>query len=198
VHRLLIAPFPFADSDRLAWITKVDRQDNALILLDARTVEAWRARARSLEGIGSMQENDVELRDGQRVETLKGGAMSADLLPMLGVRPTLGRGFERTDSRGGAAPVAMLGYEEWQTRFGGRSNVIGQTITVDSVSRVIVGVEPAGFIVPFGDAPRRVWLPLGDSVNGLSVIGKLRKGVAIDVVNNELTAIARQVKGNGS
>lgn len=196
VHRLLIAPFPFADSDRLAWIAKVDARENAFSLVDASTFDAWRTRAQLLEAISAVRESDVELRDGQRVETVKGGAMSANVLPMLGVRPVLGRGFERTDERYGAPPVAMLGYEEWQTRFAGRSDVVGTIITVDSIPRVIVGVAPAGFIVPFESEVRRVWVPLGDVVGARTVIGKLRKGVAIDAVDRELTAIAAKVPGN--
>ena len=196
VHHLLVAPFPFEDSSRLVWITAVDVESNTLIVPDAQAVEAWRARAHSLEAISTIRDNNVELRDGQRVETIKGAAMSATLLPMLGVRPVLGRGFERSDERRGAAPVAMLGYEEWQTRFSGRSDVIGQTITVDSFPRVIVGVAPPGFVVPFAESatPMRVWLPLADSGH-VFAIGKVRKGVAMDVVNRELTTIAAQVPG---
>ena len=197
VHRLLIAPFPFEDSNRLAWITVVDPQANAMMFPDLRAVTAWRTRAHSLEAVSGAQEGDVELRDGLRLETVKGGAMSANLLAMLRVRPALGRGFEPMDERRGAAPVAMLGYEEWQTRFGGRSDVIGQIITVDSVAREIVGVVPAGFIIPFGEAPRRIWRPLGDSAVG-TVIVKLRKGVAIDVVNHELTTILRQLPASSA
>jgi hypothetical protein len=192
VHRLLIAPFPFEDANRLVWITGFDVDDNAFILVDARRFDAWRTRAHSLEAISAVQQRDeVELRDGQRVETVKGGAMSASLFPMLGIRPALGRGFAQSDERHGATPVAMLGYQAWQTRFGGRSDVIGQTITVDSFPRVIVGVAPAGFTLPFnGDVTSEsVWVPAG-GVGAFSIIGKLRKGVAIDAANRELTAIA--------
>lgn len=195
VHRLLIAPFPFADSDRLAWITIVDPRENSISLVDAQTFNGWQSRAHSFEAISSVGGGDVELRDGQRAEMVQGTTMSANMLSMLGVRPALGRGFTRADEVRGAQSVAMLSHDEWQTRYGGRPDVIGRTIEIDSVARVIVGVGPAGFTVPFGSDARGVWLPIGDSAGGRWVIGKLRKGVPIDAVNRELTAIAAQVLG---
>ena len=196
VHRLLIAPFPFDDSDRIVWITIKNIRENSIALIGGKVFDAWRTRAHSLESIGAVRGTDVELRDGARSETVSGGAMSAGFLQSLGVRPALGRDFALSDERPGAAPVAMLGYEEWQTKLGGRPDIIGHSITLDSVSHVIVGVAPAGFVAPFDNGPpKRVWLPVEPSSGALSVVGKVRRGVAIDAVNRELTTIAAQVPG---
>ena len=196
VHRLLIAPFPFSDSDRMAWIIVKDSSANSISLVSDKLFDAWRTRAHSLESIGAIRGRDVELRDGERVETVDGSAMSAGFLAFLGVHPAIGRSFEPSDERAGAAPVAMLGYEEWQTRFAGRADVIGKSITLDSVSRVIVGVTPASLGSPFSnDPPKRIWLPLEQGRDALFVYGKLRKGVALGVVNRELTGIAAQMPG---
>ena len=196
VHRLLIAPFPFDDSDRMVWISMKNVRENAISLIDANVFDAWRTRAYTLEAIGATRAREVELRDGTRIETISAGAMSAGFLQFVGAHPALGRGFEPSDERSGAAPVAMLGYEEWESKFGGRSEVIGHSITIDSAPHVIVGVAPAGFVAPFDNGPpKRVWLLVTQSSRALSVIGKLRRGVAIDAVNRELTAVAGQVPG---
>lgn len=200
VHRLLIAPLPFADGNRLAWLTRMGAQGHVLVLPDAAVATAWKTRAHSLQSMGGASEGDYEVRVAGRAEMVKGGAMSATLLPTLGVRPALGRGFEELDEHAGATPVAMLGHEEWQTRFGGSTDVIGRTITVDSVARVIVGVLPAGFVVPFTgtEVPRAVWVPLGDTSTQETLIGRLRDGVAMDAVNHELTALAAQASAHTS
>ena len=53
---------------------------------------------------------------------------NAEFLPMLGIAPQIGRGFLPQDDVPGAAPVAILGSGLWQTRFGGRRDIIGKTV----------------------------------------------------------------------
>ncbi len=67
------------------------------------------------------------------------------VLPILGVRPTLGRLFTRQDDTEGSPLTAILTYGYWQSRFGGAPSVIGRRITVDGENREIIGVLPASF-----------------------------------------------------
>ena len=85
--------------------------------------------------------------------------MSANLLPMLGVTPVVGRGFTAAEDKPGGEPVAMLSDYLWQARFGGRperARASASSSTARPYS--IVGVLPASFRL-FQKAD--VFLPIG-------------------------------------
>ncbi len=66
-------------------------------------------------------------------------------LPLLGVRPVLGRLFSRRDDAASAPKTVILSYNYWQKKFGGRNSVVGRTLNVDGTSREIIGVLPRDF-----------------------------------------------------
>jgi hypothetical protein len=71
---------------------------------------------------------------------------SANYFDVLGVRPILGRGFlPAEDEKPGGAPVAVISYRMWQTRFGANPDIVGQTIELNQHQYTIVGVTPAVF-----------------------------------------------------
>ena len=78
--------------------------------------------------------------------------MSDNYFTGLGLTPALGR-FLRADEveKPGTAPVVVISYDYWQTRFGGAPAVLGRTIRVNGVDFTIVGVTPAR-IPGHGDA----------------------------------------------
>ena len=85
------------------------------------------------------------ITDGAAPERIRVNHFTEDYLPMLGVTPILGRGFTRDDTNPGSPLVALLGYGYWQSRYGGRDDVVGESIRLDDESATIVGVLPAWF-----------------------------------------------------
>ena len=82
--------------------------------------------------------------------------MTPGLLPMLGASPPLGRMFAAGRRRAGTrSPSLILSYGLWQQRFGGRADVVGQTLRLDATTYTIVGVMPAAFAFP--DRDTRAW-----------------------------------------
>jgi putative ABC transport system permease protein len=67
------------------------------------------------------------------------------VLPILGVRPLLGRSFTRADDEAGSADTLMITYGYWRSKFGGDRTVIGKTIDIDRKPSVIIGVLPQRF-----------------------------------------------------
>src|SRR6185312_7313564 len=62
---------------------------------------------------------------------------------LLGLRPSLGQLFTPdVDGRRNAAPVAVLSYDSWQRRFGGRADIAGTTIRINGLPYTILGVLP--------------------------------------------------------
>jgi predicted permease len=117
--------------------------------------------------------------------------ITEDYLALHGVAPLIGRDFSLYDLRTAAHPVVMLGHGYWQRRFGGRDDVIGETIRYDDTVATIVGVAPPGF---YADTPlfrplqiRPDWVSLRGT-GRVSVIGRLRPGLTIEQATERLSA----------
>src|SRR5947208_17196126 len=73
---------------------------------------------------------------------VEGANLAADLLPMLGIAPAMGRWFTVDEERSAAPGVVILGYGLWRSRFGGRMDAIGEKILLDGDPHTIIGVMP--------------------------------------------------------
>jgi hypothetical protein len=91
-------------------------------------------------------------------EQLNGMIVSANYFSLLGVGTEHGRVFEPTDGLAGAARVAIISHDFWQTRFGGDRNVIGKTLTLSGESVTLIGVMPRAFKDTSQDTERQIWL----------------------------------------
>ena len=60
------------------------------------------------------------------------------------------------DNRPGAPPVAIIGWDIWQNRFGGDTAIIGKTIRANGLVHEVVGVMPRKFLFP---TLSQLWLP---------------------------------------
>ena len=78
-------------------------------------------------------------------EALTGTRISATLLPMLGVQPTLGRFFSADEAQPSHDLVAIITYGFWKDRFAGGPDILGKTLSLDDETYTIVGVMPQKF-----------------------------------------------------
>jgi putative ABC transport system permease protein len=167
----------------------------------------WRATATSFEQLAAFQSDPADLSDGGEPERVGGVDVSANLLPLLGVQPLLGRNISAEEEQPGRDRVAIISYALWQRRFGGAAEILGKTITVNRALRVIVGVMPEGFHFPRATEMPRVynlpekadlWTPLARDAKfwesrtqrGLIVIGRLKAGVTQAQTQTEMDGIA--------
>lgn len=193
VHHLVLAPLPYRDGDRMVELMQTVAGGNIFIPTTEAQVEAWRARARSLDGITTVEQLQYTIGRGTDRERVEAAAMAPNLANFLGVHALLGRDFIEADTRAGAGPVTILGYGLWQRRFGGRSDAVGQTIIVDDTARTVVGVAPPGFAVPMSEnEPIALWTPFVPSPTQVNFVtfAKLRRGVTANDASRELTTIA--------
>src|SRR5687768_431374 len=89
------------------------------------------------------------------------GVVTAAFWDFFAARPALGRFFkaaEDTTPRG--ADVVVLGHGFWETEFGGRADVLGQTLQVNNVSATIIGVAPEGFVGIDDNDPPALFMPI--------------------------------------
>src|SRR5918996_1895619 len=74
-----------------------------------------------------------------------GARVSDGIFRTLGVTPFLGRDFYAGEDLPEAPRTLILSYASWQKRFGGKHEIIGQSITLDETPYIVIGVLPQNF-----------------------------------------------------
>ena len=161
VSAVQFRPLPYADADRLVDVSERNPEALCAGCAVGTSYPAYldlRERVTAFEAVGAYREDAFALAgDGVEPERVSGTAVSASLLPLLGVAPAAGRAFEEGEDRPGAARVVILGHGLWQRRFGGDRSVVGRTLRVNGEPHTVVGVMPPRFKFPeFAE----LWVPL--------------------------------------
>ncbi len=114
---------------------------------------------------------------GQDASEVPVGRASASFFSFFDAKPALGRFYSASEDRAPrGALVAVLSYPYWQSRYGGRRDVLGRQIAIDRGSYTIIGVAPQGFAgMADGDTPV-AWIPV-------TAYGGLRKSTFADNYN---------------
>jgi predicted permease len=143
---VLLKPLPYPHADQLigVWHTapgiglKELNMAPSIYFID-------REQNTTLQDIGVYDGDAFSVTGAGEPEHVRGLDVTDGTLPLLGVVPALGRLFTRQDDSVGAPATVLLSYGYWQEKFGGASNVIGRSITVDGKPREIIGVLPNEF-----------------------------------------------------
>ena len=196
---VLLRPLPYRDADRLVKLWQ--RPDGGgTNEASPRLYTEWKASAKSFESMGAFYSSAVNLvgrGEPQRIESI---VVTADLLPILSVRPILGRLFTASEEREGAAEGVILSHDVWQGQFGSDPGIVGRQITLDGAPRVVIGVMPRDFHFPRRDIG--LWTLISaeqqrdDDVSNTywNVLGKLRPGVSLAQARAEMDVIARRIQ----
>lgn len=146
VDGVLLKPLPYPEPERLIGVWFSSRVINFKDLNIAPFLYfTIRDQNKTLEDIGAYDGDSLSVTGTGTPEHVRGLDVTEGVLPILGVKPALGRLFTQQDDTAGTPQTVMLSYAYWQKKFGGARSVIGQSITVDGKSREIIGVLPEGF-----------------------------------------------------
>ena len=99
----------------------------------------------TLQDIGVYQGDSLNVTGAGQPEHVDGLDVTDGTLPLLGIKPALGRLFTRRDDTGDAPDTVLLSYAYWQRKFGGSPSAIGRSLTIDGKPREVIGVLPQGF-----------------------------------------------------
>src|SRR5262249_35711535 len=113
--------------------------------------------ATSFENAAAMTTGRVILTGEGEPTRLQEADVSASLFSVLRVKPEIGRTFNADENTPGKTNVVVLSHALWEQRFGSDPGVIGRMITLDGVSKEVVGVMPQGFDYP---DRRQLWQPI--------------------------------------
>jgi len=207
INSTLLNPVPGLTNPSEVVSLTVGKQWNNPLGFPYPDIEAMRDGQKSFTGIAVCMFSTVSLTGKGKPDRVWGMVASANYFDVLGVRPLLGRGFlPAEDEKPGGAPVAVISYRLWQTRFGANSEVVGKIIELNQHLYTIVGVTPAEFQGSQTGVRTDIYLPLmmqaqvmpgGDLLHDhdnfwLLAFGRLKPGIQASQAQEEMTLRMKQ------
>ncbi len=213
VNGVLLRPLQYEAPDRLANIwNDLGEGAQSLPAVSPLDFRDYKQRSRTFEDFAAAAEGNVaNLRgnltgDGEpeRADIV---TVTANFLPLLGVRPMLGRQFLPEEEVVNGPHVVMLSHRLWQRRFAGDPAQVGKTIQIDGVAHEVVGILPRDFSLQlpaeaFQVTDGDLWAPiqfdygtpLPRNLTFFTVFGRLATGVTFDQAQAEMDLIAQQFR----
>ena len=194
VRGVLLEPLPYRNPERIVSVWEANAARNRMRnVIGPANFVAWKERSRSFEHLGMTGPARLNLiLDGQPFE-VTGQAASSDVFNALGAQPLSGRTFSADEDLRDRDNVIILSHEFWQSRLGGRGDVIGSTISANGRQRAVIGVMPprftiegqkADFYVTYGWTVEQLRASPGRGTS--HAIGRLRDGVTLEQAQDEM------------
>jgi len=203
VYAVLLRPLPVRDAGRLVAIQSYNpRMNIPPISASYASFGTWRKQAGSFEEMAASWAGSAEFSLDRSAEKIPFWRVSANLFPVLGVQPALGRSFAPEDDQPGAAHVALLSDALWRRRFRGDPAVAGRTLRLDGEVYTVVGVMPGGFQID--GKPADVYAPIArDPADRkgylpVTIYARLKPGVSIPQAQSEMDAVVKRLDQRGS
>jgi predicted permease len=214
VDSVVLEPLDIPQADRVVQIQTVGDDGERGSILTAGLFKAMVEESDVFERITGFQPWADILTTETEARTLNSLGVTADFLPLLGVRVVAGRGLEPSDFEPDAPRVALLGHAFWERHFGSDPAVVGDLLPLSTSSRAdrsatIVGVLSPDFRLPplegervngpsfFGAAETPdvvsavpAYWTAGERGMATSVIGRLRDGVTLEQARASVSALA--------
>jgi putative ABC transport system permease protein len=196
VNAVLLRPLPYPHSEQLVRVFGTQPQLDLAPSSPANFLE-WKEENKVFERIATYVGQGFNLTGTGKPERVIGARVSADLLPLLGVQPALGRLFTQEEDQEGRGKVVILSHEFWRSRFGGEANALQQTITLSDQPYTVVGVMPPGFAFP--STRTQAWVPVAFTsaeratrdTNFIDVVARLKPGISIEQARANMNAVTQ-------
>src|SRR5467141_13260 len=189
VNGVLLNPLPYPDPQQLVTLheSKPNFEAGSISFPNFRD---WRKQNTTFSMMGVSRGYSFNLTGAGDAEQVRAEFVSTDFLPMLGVKPVVGRSFEEGEDEFGASPIVIISAGFWNRKFASAQDVLGKGLTLDGRSYAIVGVVPANFNLQIaGFRTSELYVPIGQWTNsalhvraaglGIHGIGRLKPGVTI-------------------
>jgi putative ABC transport system permease protein len=192
VHGVLLKPLPFAEPERLV---EIGHEAPGLSMDEVAQSPAlyftYRDEGETFADSGMWSGDVVTVTGKAEPEELPALRVTDGTLPLLGVRPQLGRLFSTADDSPGTPETVLLAHGFWRRHYGADPAAVGQVLRVDGRPREIIGVLPsdlkfldqdADLYLPFRFDRGEVWFG-NFSYQG---IARLEDGVTLEQANADV------------
>ncbi len=189
---------PFEDPESLVALhASLPTLGESRIGVSAPDFHDWTHDNPVFAGAGAFLWMDYNLQSGDEPDRIAGCAVTAELFPLLGVEPFLGRNFQAEEDRPGGPLVALISHDVWSERFAGDPRIVGRTLRLDGKVHEIVGVMPKDFhFSHYGE----IWTPLQLDVaatpresHHLAVVARLRRGTSLAEAQTAMANLAERL-----
>jgi putative ABC transport system permease protein len=207
---VVLHALPYPDVARLVFVWErmpsMPAPFEKRMMVSYRNFQEWRRQNQAFTEMAAfkgMPLRETALADGGPVTAC---FASANLFPMLGVTPALGRVFTVADETPGADRIVLLSDSYFSRRFHRDTGALGKTVILDNVPYTVVGVLPARFFLPStfegtDQLKPDVWVPLSrlphseeaDNRPELYVAAHRKPGVSLEQARTGMAAIAAGV-----
>ena len=201
LEALLLRPLPLHEPERLVRLYEsfsTPGEEERLASLSETTLRQWRENSSVFTDIGGATDGNLTLTGRGEPQFVQAARVTANLLPVLGVSPVLGRVFTEAEDKPGAGHVVIVSHHFWQQTLGGRPDVLGQRLVFDGAPYSVVGVMAPGFNHPYR---AEVWVPLGarfdpsaPRTNYLYAPARLKPGVTLDQARASMRDLCARVQ----
>jgi predicted permease len=200
VNAVILKPLSFKDPDQLVWIWATRKNVTRAFFSIPNFIDT-RDQNQTLAEVAPLAIWPANLTGQGEAERLPGVRISANALQMLGVQAAAGRALVPEDDNPNSARVVMLSHSLWQRRFGGTSEALGKTLTLNGDLYTVIGILPARFVIP--NAETEIMVPLRMDQNPrrtergsnfLRVLARLKPGVTAAQAQVDLTAISNRLR----
>src|SRR5262245_59359284 len=203
MESVFLRPLPFPAPERLVRFSTTVENVGRVPEVNYLDAQDWKATSTHLESIGvyDVAPGTVRVTDDANPISATLMVATAEVIPVLGIRPHIGRALQPEEYGFGASPAVMLGYTFWKSHFGGDHSAVGRTLQVGAVRHTIVGVlPPEADRFPAGgvDLWTALAFPPSSFLNqrgsiALSAIGRLRGRATMASAQSEISTIAARL-----
>ncbi len=210
VNAVLINPLPYRQPERLVqfWETNPLKNWTQANVAPANLFD-WQEQSQSFTEIAAYMGSDkkgpglsgLRFDAGGEPERLQGLYVTGNLFSVLGVDAVVGRALTGEETWEGPDKVVVLSHGLWRRRFGADPGIVGRAITLDGVSREVVGVMPPDFYFPSKEA--ELWVPTGWNreriaalrrPHFLRAVARLKPGATLEGARAEMQTIAARLE----
>jgi macrolide transport system ATP-binding/permease protein len=197
VDAALIKPLPYKDPNRLVVLFESIPLGLRFHLSYPDYLD-WKRENKVFQSLDVYAPYGFMLTDRDGTHQAAGARVSDGFFRTLGVAPVLGRDFRSGEDRKNAPRTVLLSYSAWQRLFGGRKDVLGQTVVLDGHPNTIIGVLPSSF--HFAPAePADFWTTTQSEISdcrgchGLYGVARLKDGISFQAAFADIKQIADQL-----
>ena len=195
---VLFRPLDLPHPDRLVNVSETDLPRYPVIGVTPGAYADWSDASTSFEHLAAFTWQYVNTTSLGGAQRFLAASVTANFVPTMGVQPILGRNFLPSEEVEGKNRVLLLQYDLWKQSFGGRSEVINQTLRLDDQIYTIIGVLPK---MPGLFTKVMLYTPLASTAadranygaHELVCFGRLKTGISMAQAQSELTLLSDRI-----
>ncbi len=198
VNAVLLKPVAFPDPDRVVIFMNTSPQGSGPAASPAK-FQHYRQQSQVVQDVTAFNTGIVNYTGGSFPEQLRSARVSAAFFRLFGAPVALGRTFAPDEDLPMGPRVVVLSQRYWATRFDGKRDIVGTTISLSGEPYTVVGVLGEFDFREFGPAPQ-VFIPFQldpnatDQGHYFRVAGRLKPGVTLEQAQARLKVSAGEFR----